>query len=206
MGQYEDFSTLTRRSLKHALSESSCYLSGGQTDELMQAYDSLSCFPDVEQTLESLKTAPDLRAVVFSNGTHEMVSSSVQNSPDLSPHADVFDDIIVVEEVRKFKPAPEVYSRLARKVGKDPQSEEQMKEIWLVSGNPFDVVGARAVGMNAVWVDRAGTGWQDSLVEGEKGRPTEVVKSLDQVVATVMSSQSDKLTEQWREMHRERNT
>lgn len=175
-------------------------------DEMMQAYDSLSCFPDVEKTLQSLKSTPDIRAVVFSNGTHSMVSSSVNNSPDLAPHAKVFDDIVVVEEVKKFKPAPEVYRHLAKKVGKDPQDEKQMQQIWLVSGNPFDVVGARAVGMHAVWVDRAGNGWQDSLIEGEKGRPTEIVKSLDQVVRTVMSAQSNELTENWREMHGERAT
>jgi len=166
----------------------------------MKAYDSLSCFPDVEKTLQSLKSAPDIKAVVFSNGTHSMVSSSVNNSPDLSPHAKTFSDIVVVEEVKKYKPAPEAYHHLAKKVGKDITDKEQMQQIWLVSGNPFDVVGARAVGMNAIWVDRAGHGWQDSIVEGEKGRPTDIVRSLDSVVRTVMSTESDELTENWREM------
>ena len=199
--QYEDFSKLTQRSLKHALSESKVKLDEQQTKDTMQAYDSLSCFPDVAKTMQDLKSTPDLRAVIFSNGTHKMVSSSVQNSPDLSPHAKTFDEIVVVEEVKKFKPAPEAYHHLAKKVGKDPGSEEDMKTLWLVSGNPFDVVGAKAVGMNAVWVDREGVGWQDSLIEGGKGRPTEVVNDLDQVVRTVMSHSSDVLTDQWREMH-----
>jgi 2-haloacid dehalogenase len=111
-----------------------------------------------------------------------MVSSSVQNSPDLSPHAKMFDDIVSVEDIRKFKPAPETYHHLAQKVGKDIHQKEQMEEIFLVSGNPFDVVGGRAVGMNAIWVDRAGTGWQDDLMPGSRTGPTEIVRSLDQVV------------------------
>ena len=33
---------------------------------------------------------------------------------------------------------------------------DEMGEIWLVTSNPFDVVGARAAGMKAAWVDREG--------------------------------------------------
>ncbi|KAK4553425.1 hypothetical protein LTR86_009482 [Recurvomyces mirabilis] len=191
MNQYEDFSKLTRRSLKHALAESEVALDEQQVEETMRAYDSLSCFPDVAQTLQDLQATPNLHTVIFSNGTHNMVSSSVQNSPDLSPHATLFDQIVVVEEVKKFKPAPETYRHLARSVGKDPDSVEEMGTLWLVSGNPFDVVGARGVGMRAIWVDREGGGWRDSLIEGEKGRPTEVVGGLDRVVGAVMSYNSD---------------
>lgn len=60
-----------------------------------------------------------------------------------------------------------------------------MGEMWLVSGNPFDVVGARAVGMQAIWVDRSGGGWTDQLVQGEIGGPTAIVKSLEEVVEIV---------------------
>jgi len=147
----------------------------------MSAYDSLSSFPDVSPSLKTLSTTSNITAVVFSNGTYSMVSNSVHKSPDLSPHASVFKDLIVVEEVKKFKPAPSVYEHLARKMGK----EGKMDEMWLISGNPFDVVGARAVGMQAIWVDRAGGGWVDGLVEGELGRPTAVVKSLEEVVEIV---------------------
>lgn len=148
----------------------------------MKAYDSLSTFPDVQPMLDKLKGAKDIKKVIFSNGTHSMVSSSVQNSPDLSPHAEVFDDIVSVEDIRKFKPAPETYHHLAQKVGKHIDHKDQMGEIWLVSGNPFDVVGGRAVGMNAIWVDRAGNGWQDDMMPGTWAGPTEIVRSLDQVV------------------------
>lgn len=115
-----------------------------------------------------------------------MVSNSVNKSPDLSSYASVFSDIVVVDEVKVFKPNPATYYHLAEKVGKGKgQGEGGMKDLWLVSGNPFDVVGARGVGMNAVWVDRAGTGWQDRLIEGDIGRPTLIVKGLHEVVEMV---------------------
>lgn len=170
----------------------------------MTSYNSLSTFPDVAKCLQSLQTTPDIDAVVFSNGTHAMVSASVQNSPDLAPYASHFSQIVTVEGPRKFKPAPETYTHLAESVGKDSTDPDAMRDLWLVSGNAFDIVGARKMGMNAVWVDRAGIGWQDRLVEGSKGRPTVIVRGLEDVVAQVMSGQPDTLTEQWREMHGDR--
>ena len=110
-----------------------------------------------------------------------MVSASVHQSPDLAPHASLFKDIVVVEEVRRFKPAQEVYYHLANKVGK---TRDQMGDLWLVSGNPFDIVGARMVGMKAAWVDRAGLGWVDCLGEPEC-RPSVVAKDLTEVVAVM---------------------
>ncbi|KAG9582273.1 haloacid dehalogenase, partial [Aureobasidium melanogenum] len=181
MKQYEDFSKVTLRSLRHALAESSVSLEQKDIDDLMKAYDSLSIFPDVAPALEAISKRNDLFPVVFSNGTHTMVSNSVNKSPDLSKHASVFKDIVVVEEPKRFKPAPESYAHLAKTVGKDPNNKEDMASMWLISGNPFDVTGARAVGMQACWVDRAGNGWQDALIEGELGRPSVIVRSLEEV-------------------------
>ncbi|THX27888.1 haloacid dehalogenase, type II [Aureobasidium pullulans] len=185
MNIYEDFSKVTLRSLRHALSESSVSLEQNDIDDLMKAYDSLSIFPDVAPALEAIAKQSNFYPVVFSNGTHTMVSNSVNKSPDLSKHASTFKDIVVVEEPKRFKPTPESYTHLAKTVGKDPSSKEDMASMWLISGNPFDVVGARAVGMQACWVDRAGNGWQDGLLEGEIGRPTVIVSSLEEVFSKV---------------------
>lgn len=185
MGVYWDFSVITRRSLKHALAESGVSLTDDQIEDVMAAYDNLSTFDDVQPLLERLQEAADIKAVVFSNGTHEMVQQSITSSPDLGPHSALFTDIISVDAMRKFKPAPETYVHLAEKVGKDPFNAEQMSEIWLVSGNPFDVVGGRGVGMNAIWVDRAGTGWIDGMQPRESGRPRAVVRGLGEVVQVV---------------------
>ncbi len=56
----------------------------------MSAYDSLSIFPDVGPALESLADQVGITPVIFTNGTLEMVSKSVNHSPDLSP---VFEDL-----------------------------------------------------------------------------------------------------------------
>jgi 2-haloacid dehalogenase len=159
------------------LLEHSVGLDQSGIDNLMQAYDSLSTFPDVEPALKKLSVNQRVHCVVFSNGTREMVSNSVNKSPDLSPHASFFKKLVSVDFIQSFKPMPEVYKYLAQTMDMAGQ-ESQM---WLVSGNPFDVTGARAVGMQAAWVDRAGNGWQDKL----SLEPTVVVKSLEEVAAAV---------------------
>ena len=157
----------------------------------MQAYDSLSTFPDVEPALTAIADDPSIEAYVFSNGTDQMVSKSVQQSPSLSPHAKIFKDLITIEEIRVFKPDPRVYQHLAKKVGKTTKKED-MSSVWLVSGNPFDVVGARAAGYQAAWVDRAGHhgtgGWNDRLGEllaNPPLEPTVIVKGVDEAVSAI---------------------
>lgn len=184
MNKYQPFSDITRNSLGHALADYELSLDAESIDHLMKAYDSLSTFPDVSPALKALADQPGITAVVFSNGTNSMVTNSVKSSPDLRPYANVFKNVVTVEEVKCFKPDPKVYYHLAEKVEKG-RSEQAMSEMWLVSGNPFDVVGARAVGMQAAWVDRGGAGWTDGLVQGGTGRPTAVVKGLGEVLEAV---------------------
>ena len=182
--QYQPFSDITRNSLSQILAESGLTLADESIGHLMRAYDSLSTFPDVSPALKALADEPGVTAVVFSNGTNSMVTNSVQSSPDLAPHSGVFKEVVTVEEVKCFKPDPRVYYHLAEKMGKG-KSEQAMGDMWLVSGNPFDIVGARSVGMQAAWVDRGRVGWTDDLVQGETGRPTAIVKGLGEVLEAI---------------------
>ena len=183
-GIYRPFSEVTEQSLEHTLIEEGLSLGSAETDSLMQAYDHLSTFSDVAPTLKALAETPEVTAVVFSNGTLSMVSNSVQRSADLAPYANVFNDIVVVEEEERFKPDPRVYKMLARRVGKD---ERSLNDIWLVSGNPFDIVGARAAGLNGAWIDRSGRGWSDRLCATAVGKPSLIVSNLQDVVAAIRS-------------------
>jgi 2-haloacid dehalogenase len=178
------------------LDESGESLSNAEIDKLMKAYDSLGTFPDVPPALKSLASDPNIDAYVFSNGTDAMVSSSINRSPSLSPHASVFKGLITVQDVEVYKPHPKVYQHLAETVGKTT-SKEDMGTIWLVSGNPFDIVGSRAAGMQAAWVDRAGGhhgkgGWTDKLGELASGGPTVVVKGVEEAVDAIRKWTSEK--------------
>ncbi len=176
IGRYEPFSTVMLRSLKHALREAGLLLNQPSLDKVMAfTYNHLTVFPEVPATLAELERMSNITPVIFSHDTDAMVSTSLLNSL----HAHPFKHIVTVEEAEEYKPAPGVYNFLARKV--------EMGEVWLVSENPVDVVGARAAGMQAVWVDRgaSGFGWADQLVEGEEGRPTAVVRDLTEIVRVI---------------------
>ncbi|OAX77661.1 haloacid dehalogenase, type II, partial [Emergomyces africanus] len=80
MGLYQPFSDVTRNSLRHALAEHQVDLDQESTQKLMDAYDSLSVFPETQLGLERLVDNPKLTPVVFSNGTTSMISNSVLRS------------------------------------------------------------------------------------------------------------------------------
>jgi 2-haloacid dehalogenase len=162
------------------LAEHGEQLNDSNITALMEAYDHLSTFPDVKPALIRLSADASIQPVVFSNGSKTMVSNSVLRSQDLSMHASIFQDLITVDEVQRYKPSPASYNHLATQMGKQ---ESQMDQMWLISGNPFDVVGARSVGMQAIWVDRVNKGWQDAVAP--ELRPSAIVHSLEQVVLVV---------------------
>ncbi|KAF2648088.1 HAD-like protein [Lophiostoma macrostomum CBS 122681] len=149
----------------------------------MKAYNTLSVFPDVPPLFEHLRQEDNahIHAAIFSNGTSDMIHATLDESPDLRPHRELFKDVVLVEGVGRFKPAPEVYTHLLSTVHKTHHEQD----VWLISGNPFDVVGANAVGLRTCWVDRSGAGWTDKLVEGDKGRPNIIVSGLHEVVGKV---------------------
>lgn len=145
----------------------------------MLGYDQLATFDDVHPALQELKRAKDVKCVIFSNGTREMMANSLKGSR-LSQIGDAFSQLISVDHLQSYKPAPEVYKYLTHCT--DMAGKEH--EVWLVSGNPFDIVGARVAGINAIWVDRGGSGWQDRLGP----EPTKVIRSLEELTSMFVSS------------------
>ena len=187
-----DFQTITSNALSQVLAEHNLSLTEEGVRGVMKAYDSLSVFPDVVPCLKAVSASPHVTAVIFSNGTDSMVSNSIHSSPGLSPHAKIFAQLVTVEDVRCYKPKPEAYHHVAEKVGK-PRDKASMADLWLVSGNPFDVVGARNVGMKAIWVNRGGSAWTVNLMGGsDVGKPTAVVDSLEEVLDVIKSQEGKK--------------
>jgi len=178
MGKYDDFSTVTKLSLTDALHRAGAHLPSSTHKLLLSAYDSLSAFADVPQLLHSLQEL-QIPAVIFSNGTPTQLASAVAMSPVLKDSciARAQTPFISVHDVGRFKPAPETYRYLLRRLGVE---EADAERVVMVSSNPFDVVGAAAVGLRTIWVDREGKGWGDGL-----GRPKHVVRSLEEVVEIV---------------------
>ena len=166
MQRYEDFERVTRVALDYALAATGQELETGEKDAVIGRYARLEPFPDAIPGLERLRDA-GYAMVVFSQGTRGMLTPLV-DSAGFGPY---FKDIVSVDEVKVFKPAPAVYRHVAQRLGRPPN------EVRLISSNAFDVLGAQNAGLQASWVDRGGRPF-DTL----GSPPTITVNTLTQLV------------------------
>lgn len=143
MREYEDFGVCTRQALVFTARAMALNLSEEDQEKLMEEYQNLRPFPDVISGIEALKQEGRV-LVAFSNGVEATARTLLQRAGVLSR----LQGVISVDDVKTFKPDPEVYHYLARRLERTPY------ETWLVSSNPFDVIGAKNAGLKAAWVRR----------------------------------------------------
>lgn len=152
----------------------------------MESYNALHVFPEVPAALKLLSENSDaVEAYVFSNGTVDMVGTSIKSSPDLGPHASLFKGLITVHSLKVYKPALEVYDHLVNESGK----RDSRSDVWLVSGNPFDAVGAKAAGLKTAWIDRVGKGWVDRL--DQLHVPSVIATGVEDAVKSIIDWSAD---------------
>ncbi|KFE34180.1 haloacid dehalogenase type II [Thioclava atlantica] len=144
MGDYVDFWQLTRDGLDWAM-EAQGLDDPNLADRLMALYRELSAFPEVPAMLEALQHRGIGRAIL-SNGAPEMLDAAVH----AAKIGHLLDDVISIHELRRYKPAAEVYSMIARKMGVSPE------ETAFISSNGWDAAGASKAGFRVLWVNRGG--------------------------------------------------
>lgn len=184
-GMYQTFSELTRWSFRHAAAEVGEKLSPEQEEKIMNAYNGLDTFPEVEAGLSLIAKTPAVEAYVFSNGTESMITSSLRTSPSLARSSSVLpaSRVVSVDPLKVFKPDPRTYGHFAKVV----KMESQPDKLWLVSSNPFDALGARAAGWRSAWVNRnPNLGWIDGLGGAIGLQPTIIVKGVDEAVKRII--------------------
>ena len=144
LGQdYQPFSVCTSQALDYTALQLQVELSAGDKQELLARYRELPAYAEVADALRKLKDA-GCRNYAFSNGEPDDLAC-------LLAHAGLdaaLDGIVSVHDVQSFKPDPAVYRHFLREAGATAE------EAWLVSGNPFDVIGAHMAGWRTAWVRR----------------------------------------------------
>jgi len=142
MGAYLPFSRISRDALAFACQQEGLRLTPEMTDDLMEHYNYLPVYPEVQPALARLGRACQL--AVLSNADPVMLEAAI----DHNNLRERFDHILSVDAIRRFKPHPAVYEMPARQLGKSPQ------RILFVSANTWDVAGAKTAGLRAAWVQR----------------------------------------------------
>jgi 2-haloacid dehalogenase len=170
MQNYQNFAVCTRNALDYTCNFYRVSLSKEQKQELMDGYKTLPAFDDAANALAQLKDA-GFKLYAFSNGTKEAVEALLTGA-GLRPF---FDGIVSCDNLKSFKPNPAVYSHFLRESG------ATHNQAWLISSNPFDVIGALSAGMRSAWVQRS----QNAIFDPWDVEPTAIIKSLKELAGVL---------------------
>lgn len=138
---------------------------------MIDSYRTLPAFKDVKDGLTRLK-ADNFHLYAFSNGSADAVETLLVTAGI----RDLFLGVVSTDDLKSFKPNPAVYSHFLRKSGASGNNA------WLISSNPFDVIGAISAGMRAAWVQRS----RDAIFYPWGIDPTVTVKSLDELYEKIV--------------------
>jgi 2-haloacid dehalogenase len=163
MGTYADFWVVTEAALRHSIRRLGLGATEAQVRRLMDAYLSLTCFPEVKAALGRLAGRP---RAVLSNGAPAMLAAAVTASGLTA----LLEHVISVDRVKTYKPSPLVYALGPQILG------IAAGELLFVSSNGWDVAGAKSFGYQVAWCNRTGAPEEELGVS-----PDLVVGSLDKL-------------------------
>ncbi|MCP3966464.1 MAG: haloacid dehalogenase type II [Lentisphaerae bacterium] len=144
MGTYADFSICTKQALDYCCIKFKANITSQQKKLLLADYKTLPAFPDAKAGIEKANRDGH-RIFAFSNGSSKAISDLLIANDMI----DLFDGVVSVEYTNMFKPSPVVYEYFLQQTGTSSDSA------WLVSCNPFDIIGASTYGMCTAWVKRS---------------------------------------------------
>ena len=142
---YEDFSVQADTSLEMTARHYKVSMLGEEKNLILGTLRKLRAFPDVIPSLQRLHDA-GLKLATLTNSTIQAIEAQLAYA-GLRDH---FELLISTDEIRCFKPAPEVYQLAATRLGVEPG------QVRLVSAHDWDVTGALRAGCAAAFVARPG--------------------------------------------------
>jgi 2-haloacid dehalogenase len=159
--RYLPFSQVTRDALVWSARALGLALDDERAEVLMSEYDRLAVFPDSAEALRVLRGL-GMPMAILSNGDPPMLEAVVANGG----LDGVFDHLLSVDLVGKFKTAPECYELGPKAFG------VPVDEILFVSSNCWDACGATWYGYTTFWINRAGAPVEELGVTPRATGPT----------------------------------
>ncbi len=162
MGQHTDFWQVTQDGLDWALEAQGLDGNAALRERLLALYWELNAYPEVPDMLRALKTAGK-NCAILSNGSPAMLEAAVASAGV----GEWLDDVLSVESVGIFKPAPQVYDLVEERFG------GMRDEVLFVSSNGWDAAAAAGYGFTTAWANRGG-----EPVDRLPARPHHVLSDL----------------------------
>lgn len=168
LNKFVDFSVCTKDTLEYSCKSFKVNLSDAQKEALMNEHKVLPAFTDVKEGLQTLKNEGH-KIYAFSNGSANAVSNLLINAELIH----LFDGVVSVEDVKVFKPSPLVYEYFNKKTASTKETS------WLISSNPFDVIGAASYGMKTAWVQRS----SETIFDPWDIEPSEIISGITELTS-----------------------
>jgi 2-haloacid dehalogenase len=145
-------------------------LSAGHRETLISCYTVLPAYPGAAAALALLKE-PGFSSYAFSNRDSDKLATFFRNAGLES----LIDGVVSVQGVRGFMSVPAVDAHFCSVV------ESRPKDTWLISGNPFDAIGASNCGWRTAWFRRNPA----QSIDPCGCDPTEIADHLSELTAFV---------------------
>lgn len=171
MGHYRDFSVCTHDALLYCCEQYRLDLSEDDIRGLLDLYRVLPAFADVKPALSAFNEK-QMACHAFSNGSRQ----AVQHLLEHAGLARLIASVVSVDDLQTFKPDPRVYRHFLEKTG------SRREETWLISGNPFDIIGAIHAGWQTAWVYRNPV----NVFDPWGMEPTVAVSDLQELATTLI--------------------
>jgi len=133
MGAYRDFWMLTEEALDYAF-ERFPSIDRNLRADLLDAYWTLDCYPEVPAVLKELKSRR-AKVAILSNGSPAMLAAAVKNAALDT----VIDDVFSCDALKAYKTAPAVYEMVTTAYRLYPNA------VSFQSSNRWDIAGAKKV-------------------------------------------------------------
>lgn len=169
--RYRPFWEVTEDALTYSARRLGLELTADVRKRLMSQYACLSPFPENLAALKQLKEL-GLPLAILSNGTRQMLDIAVKSAGMTG----LFDHLLTVDKVGKYKTAPEAYQ-----LGPDAFGLAA-RDILFVSSNCWDACAATWFGYTTFWINRSGQPLEELGV-----RPTAEGNLLSDVLEMVRS-------------------
>jgi 2-haloacid dehalogenase len=144
-GEHRDFWTVTKDGLDWALAAQGLAGDAELRERLLALYWQLPAYPEVPEVLARLQ-AEGIATAILSNGSPAMLDAAVRSAGIEA----LLDDVLSVERVGIFKPAPQVYELVTTRF------DCPRDAVLFVSANGWDASAAAGYGFLTAWINRAG--------------------------------------------------
>jgi 2-haloacid dehalogenase len=117
-------------------------LDPGAPARLVSLWGDIRPWPDVKRVLERIRA--EIPIAVVTNCSEALGRAAVRTT------GVEFDSVVTAERAGWYKPDPRSYGLALKELG------VAARECLMVAGSPYDLYGARAMGMDAYWHNRVG--------------------------------------------------